>query len=311
MAVVLRCKQCGSVLNEDPSAETRIPCPKCGSKERTMELSATTHIGVTQNATFSAVVPGSLTEAELAALPRWTLVAFAGRCLSQVGPLFRRFWPEAPAHQVAQIEKTIELAESSAEFAGAGGSLPAMKILTMVAYAGDAVMAANRDRSRIPELMSGIERVAKVDLPSGGEVTIAAAIANNTILALAQYLTPTAEEYDDSLQRARAFIRHDYEAAVAAAQENEWDDASPMPNDLFGPVWWWEPPSALAGDPSELVIQLDVPDGMSDDEVLEMVKKTVLEADALYRAGGGQGLKVAGLEITSGTPVPVEAGGPA
>jgi hypothetical protein len=52
-----------------------------------------------------------------------------------------------------------------------------------------------------------------------------------------------------------------------------------------------------------------VPDDATDEQVLEVVRKLVGSADDLYRAGGGNGLKVTGMEITADEPAPVPTGG--
>jgi uncharacterized protein YegP (UPF0339 family) len=55
----------------------------------------------------------------------------------------------------------------------------------------------------------------------------------------------------------------------------------------------------------ELVVEIEVPEGVSDQEVLEVVGRLSYEADDLHRALGGHGLKIKSVEIHQGTTSPV------
>ena len=66
---------------------------------------------------------GVPTKEELAKLPRWAIVAFAGRCARRLQPLFTAAWAEAPAKHVAAVDQAITLCERSAA-AGGGGQRP-------------------------------------------------------------------------------------------------------------------------------------------------------------------------------------------
>lgn len=82
---------------------------------------------------------------EIASLSRWKRVAFAARCARSVQPLFVRYWPDAPANFVADIEAAIQVAESSA----AAGRAPANTgAIAMAAIgAGRAARAVDNDRA--------------------------------------------------------------------------------------------------------------------------------------------------------------------
>jgi hypothetical protein len=49
--------------------------------------------------------------------------------------------------------------------------------------------------------------------------------------------------------------------------------------------------------PVGLALTLDVPGDLSDDEVLERVKRVAATADSLYRSLGGRGLRIQEIEI--------------
>lgn len=48
---------------------------------------------------------------------------------------------------------------------------------------------------------------------------------------------------------------------------------------------------------SKLVLTIEVPDSVPDDELGEAIKRTALALDAFYRSLGGSGLKVASVKI--------------
>ena len=57
----------------------------------------------------------------------------------------------------------------------------------------------------------------------------------------------------------------------------------------------------------ELVLEIDVPEGVSDDEIIARVREMALMADGLHRSLGGRGLKVERLEVHQEAGVPVGA----
>src|SRR5688572_9068688 len=54
------------------------------------------------------------TKEEIERLPRWARVAFAARCARRVLPLFRGFWPAAPAEYAAAVERAVGFVEHAA-----------------------------------------------------------------------------------------------------------------------------------------------------------------------------------------------------
>jgi len=61
-----------------------------------------------------------------------------------------------------------------------------------------------------------------------------------------------------------------------------------------------------SGGGAELVMEIDVPEGVTDDEVLAVIGRLTLGADRLHRDLGGHGLKVKSLEVFEGVAAPVE-----
>ena len=56
-----------------------------------------------------------------------------------------------------------------------------------------------------------------------------------------------------------------------------------------------EPPN----EGHKLVVELDVPDGVSDEELYDTVGELAVRIDTLHRALGGRGVTIETVEITS------------
>jgi hypothetical protein len=122
----------------------------------------------------------------------------------------------------------------------------------------------------------------------------------------------------------RRAMRFDFDLLQRARREGRLTEETPVPPDFFGPVWpdgepagWPGPPynypdSPVVEDPSaqgtapvetwvdggdEIVIELDVPEDLTQDDILRGIASLVDAADDLHRAHGGNGLQVADITI--------------
>ncbi len=81
-----------------------------------------------------------------------------------------------------------------------------------------------------------------------------------------------------------------------------------MPPEFFGPLWpegvpeGW-PAREQASEGCELVFEIDMPEGVSEEEVYDGAIELAARADDLHRAYGGHGLKVKSVEIHDEVPV--------
>jgi two-component system response regulator HydG len=64
--------------------------------------------------------------------------------------------------------------------------------------------------------------------------------------------------------------------------------------------------SGLPTVEDEIVLEIEVPDDATDEDVLEGVRELVDAADQLHRAHGGHGLKVESIEVTEEAGIPAE-----
>ena len=103
----------------------------------------------------------------------------------------------------------------------------------------------------------------------------------------------------------------DFDLLTVAAEKHAWDDDTPVPPELFGPIWpegipdGW-PVDAQDSEGAQLVFELEVPDNASDEEVINMVAELADRADSVHRAHGGQGLCVKEVDIFGDVPVHAE-----
>jgi hypothetical protein len=73
-----------------------------------------------------------------------------------------------------------------------------------------------------------------------------------------------------------------------------------------GPPDGWPPEESTV---DEVVLELEIPEGATEEEVIRLATEVATRADAIYREGGGRGLKLEDLEIFSEQPATVPTGG--
>lgn len=189
-------------------------------------------------------------QVEIANVPRWARVAFAARCARRVQPLFVAAWPDAPEKHIQAIDLAITIAEQSAADAAAADD--------------DAAAAAAADAA---------EEATATD-------TAFAAAADEAARAAAAAALAAADEADDAAESAAAaadaavgaavrllkvslypLIRRDFDTLLTAALSNEWDENTPVPEEVFGPMWpdgsplnWprTDPLTTVRGDPDPI-----------------------------------------------------------
>ena len=217
---------------------------------------------------------------EIAKLPLWAQVAFAARCARRVQALFAQFWAAAPSEHVKAIDRAITLAEASA-------ASPASASESVTAYARAAATAA-ADAS---------------DARAGAHTATRAARAAATAAGAAAYV-----------DASRAAIRRDFELLLELAKGREgvpaWTDETPVPPEVFGPMWaerapgGW-PPLKDDKEPLHLKIEIAVPSGMDDAESKafnERVASFFAKLSGAHVAFGGTGLRL--LDHSSSAPLP-------
>ena len=239
-------------------------------------------------------------------LSRRGMVAYAVRCAQRVQPLYRSL----PAKDRAALDRVIDAA---AAFVSGGGE--AIVGICAPAVAIDGARAA----PYAPSVVYAAGRAAAYAYAGADAAGRAAA---NAAYATARVYPATA-----------AAAWRDYKTLRRLCRKSAGELGDPMELDQLGPLWpkgepeWFRNPPALPDEPEdaeaepaeqeepeqpepcgdyELVLELDVPAGVSEGELLDVAKRLSQHADRLHRAIGGKGLKVNRLEILESADVPEE-----
>ena len=172
---------------------------------------------------------------EIATLPRWARVAFAARCARRVLPLFKYSWPDAPEEYVAAVARDVEAAEQYARTAARAidfNDAVEATVAARLAKSSAAIYAALAAAKAIQSAKFG--RGSDDHAREAAEATTAAAEAVDTARIAAG---------------VRPIIRHDFDHLARLAQRQHWTDDTPVPPEVFGPLWPEGPPTGWPADP--------------------------------------------------------------
>ena len=159
-------------------------------------------------------------EEEIAKLPRWARVAFAARCARRVQLLYTHFWKGPTDYHRQDVSNAVDSAESSA----ARGS----RYITGKAWAMDGANAASNEYSSFAA-WAAADATAAID---GTVVTGHSAVGAASSLA---DLAP--------------IIRRDFDHLARLAEWQRWTDNTPVPPEVFGPLWPEGSPPGWPADP--------------------------------------------------------------
>lgn len=242
-------------------------------------------------------------EEEIAALPRWARVAFVVRCAHRALPLFQKRWPQAPAELVRELAWAVEIGEATSAHAGTGEkwATPAGAI-TCANYVCDAVLNAGRDLNRTLEVTNALRRaISKFkDIREDAADTIIGIIVSNASIAIANGLANSPETYRIAQPTVNLVIRRDFDHLANLAQWQHYTDDTPVPPEVFGPLWPEGPPAGWPADPDvpqraelplALVSAARALERMTEDEVVNLFNAV----NAYYVARTGDRLTIEDL----------------
>lgn len=212
------------------------------------------------------------TEEEIAKLPRWARVAFAARCARLAQLLLINDWKDAPEEHLLALENEIAGVENSA--AMASFDLYQRRHTAAAAYVS--VIAAHSAKSQT------VIKAAEAAEVAYGSPVAAASLAVEAGVPL-------------------SIIAREYKKILRTSEIEKWDHSTPVPPTVFGQLWPEGPPPGWPADENpnrEIELAIDLPDNATDADVKRYVELLVGKADDVYRAGGGNGLKISGLDIT-------------
>jgi hypothetical protein len=171
-------------------------------------------------------------------LPRWAVVAFTARCGRRIQPVFEKASAGANLDQIKIIDYAIALAEQAA----AAGNTPAVDLSTII-----------NELNKTMKIESFGEPIRHGRLPNTAYATMASWVAKSAVellknppdlnhagiaVANAQMASMYAVDAGDPIPKSIAIlIRQDFEILVELTERHGWTDSSPVPPDVFGPLW--------------------------------------------------------------------------
>lgn len=174
------------------------------------------------------VVP---TEEEISKLPRWARVAFAARCAMRVYPLLHDAWPDITEENQFQVKSTALAAETAA----ANGSLDTL--VANVFRMGAADAAHHVSTTAINE---GKKHAANIAFVASLAFNSAYAEEGHKQITLAWKSVMRSWEL---LQESSSNVaRKEFDSLNRIAQWQHWTDDTPVPSEVFGPLWPEGPP---------------------------------------------------------------------
>jgi hypothetical protein len=168
----------------------------------------------------------------LAALPHWARVAFAARCGRQALALFPRYWPEAAAEVGDRLRTALEAIETTTTTATAGEDVRTA-VMNCMLTAGAADLESRKPGGP-PDARHGalaaycakvIESAAETARSDTHEESVEHTVR---ALALLQRLVDDAGE-----EEILEVLDQDLGVLVERSGDEDWDDGSPMPADLW------------------------------------------------------------------------------
>lgn len=171
-------------------------------------------------------VIGVPTEEELAELPRWARVAFAARCARRVQPLYAHFGDDLSEANLAAVETAIDLSERAA----ASASIDAGEGEAASNAADAAVGIATGANA------AALTAVAAID---AAMITVTCSDLDDALPAvcLSAISAAAASENRGFVQATVSAIWLDFDLLRASAERDSLTDDSPVPPDVFGPIW--------------------------------------------------------------------------
>ncbi len=252
-------------------------------------------------------------EEEIAQLPKWARVAFAARCAERVLPLFGRGVSRDSSRTVIRraVASAIECAQLATPYSEPSEGTDPIEL----AEAAYRAQKAGEDYARDPYkpkpdgTMPPLEDPGTLeDAQQAGQRALKAGEAGNAALlaaaavAVARGDIRSPKTFRETLQKAAwtapvaHAVRRDLDTLLAVARAGNWDDGTPVPQSVFGPMWpaetpYWWPEDESERDP-RFRLTLDMPEDADPKEFARDVKRLTSLLSKLQVMSGGSGLEV-------------------
>jgi hypothetical protein len=240
-----------------------------------------------------AVLPS---EEEIAALPRWARIAFAARCARRVWPLVLSSWTAAPTHHLSTGKRAIIRAEQIANGADFyaqdgnilgttdGASRAAFETITSDGLANDVVTIGLKTAGDAVYAAS----------QSGSADTVANAVSNSE-LTITTFLMEQSSWNQTFSSTGSGVIRRDFDHLADLALWQKWTDDTPVPPEVFGPLWPEGAPAGWPADPevpqhSSITLELTQQDDIPEKVLLNETMNIFNALNEYHISRGGQTL---------------------
>lgn len=229
--------------------------------------------------------PTMPTEEEIAKLPRWARVAFAARCAIRVFPLYSAYWPEGRVHQELEARTLRECEESARE----------AKLQYTKRVAFGTVFQGMHPLSSVAS--TAVADAFGVLLASGGDPTDVLRTVKNIQTGLATAIDLT------------AFIRRDFDQLFRSSVSSDWTADSPVPPEVFGPLWPEGPPKGWPVEPNaskhaDIALEVVNRDGLDERVIEDEVVNLFNAMNRFHIARGGRPLTLEDLQPLISALVP-------
>jgi len=185
------------------------------------------------------------TPADISQIPRWAALAFAGRCARRVQPIYRYSWKDAPDNAVQLLATGVNWAEQVAV------QRPASLFSASMTAADQAAQLAMEAHI----LPASLAAMSAASAGRGAPIDSLMQAVNSFVL-VATSMAPVTRQ----LHR----IRRDFDHLVSLAREHHWTDETPVPPEVFGPMWpsrltpvWATEPPGPPQEPSPGLVSLN------------------------------------------------------
>lgn len=188
-------------------------------------------------------MPSLPTVSEIAALPRWAIVAYGARCARRALEIYPRDFPESVA-----IARAVDLTGSAARAGGPGGGAMDAEVVSG-AIAASAQAAKVRSIDADGDLATALANAASSAVSAASAcATLEGAQPDATMSRIgatsascaavsSSYAATAAAGLLGSAGCASGAARSDFAALLEAAEREGWTDESPVDPDSLGPIW--------------------------------------------------------------------------
>lgn len=252
------------------------------------------------------------TESDIAKLPKWVKQAYVVRCAKRCLPLFR---PEDPhplqADHLRSLISAIEVGDRACK--------TGKREVYGRRYA-HAARAVYDDAYDDEPAKAAFAAYASVGVPLNQDT-----LDRNAYFAAGSALTADGESHTE-------MVRQDFELILRLTEEKNWDETTPISQEVFGQLWpagepdWftegqeWQrrvlageigsgddqptESSLPAEEPGTIAIDFAIPESVSDDVFKRLLKETVHAANRHHQLLGGKGVRIRELRQVESAHVP-------